>query len=73
MFGHILHTFEPSNRDGLLLFFLWTLWAARSVVHKSTGLFLVLTQIEGADPGRTPRPRMQPERDFLQANARKAK
>jgi hypothetical protein len=50
VFGDILYTFDPSNRDGLLLFFLWTLWAARSVVHKSTGLVLVLTQIEGADP-----------------------
>ena len=34
----------------LLLFVLWTLWATRSVVHKSTGLTVPLAKVEGRDP-----------------------
>jgi hypothetical protein len=34
----------------LLLFVLWTLWATRSVVHKSTGLAVRLAQVESSDP-----------------------
>jgi len=33
-----------------LLFFLCTLWATRSVVHKSTGAFVGLSQVDGFDP-----------------------
>jgi hypothetical protein len=38
----------------LLLFILWTLWATRSVVHKSTGLAVRLAQVEGSSPGGAP-------------------
>ena len=34
----------------LLLLRLWTLWATRSVVHKSTGAFVGLSQVDGFDP-----------------------
>jgi len=32
-----------------LLLFLWTLWATRSVVHKSTGVVITFVEIDGAD------------------------
>ena len=33
----------------LLLFLLWTLWATRRVVHKSTGLVIGLCEVDRAD------------------------
>src|SRR3984893_13728079 len=49
--GHRGHIF-PSKGDGLqLLLVLWTLWATRSVVHKSTGrLAIALAKVERGDP-----------------------
>jgi hypothetical protein len=40
-----------SSRQGglLLLLVLWTLWAMRSIVHKSTGFVIAIVEVDGAD------------------------
>ena len=50
MFGDIVDTSSLRSDRLLLLFALWTLWATRSVVHKSTGPAVRLAQVEGRDP-----------------------
>jgi hypothetical protein len=51
VFGDMVDTFLlRSERLLLLLFVLWTLWATRSVVHKSTGRAVPLAKVEGRDP-----------------------
>ena len=50
MFGDIVDTSSLRSDRLLLRFVLWTLWATRSVVHKSTGLAVRLAQVEGSDP-----------------------
>ena len=52
--GDMVDTSSLRSDRLLLRFVLWTLWATRSVVHKSTGLAVRLAQVEG------------PERETLQ-------
>ena len=50
MFGDMVDAFRSRESGFLLLLCLWTLWATRGVVHRSTGAYLHRSQVDGLEP-----------------------